>query len=215
MTDKKLQKLVMEELEFEPSIDSADVGVLAEDGVVTLTGHVPSYVQKLAAERAAWRVRGVRAVVQNIVVRYAGEPTSDEEIAKRAVELLKWDSTTPEGIRVTVNKGWLTLEGQVDWQFQRNAAESVLRKLRGVVGITDNITLKPAARAETVRQRIENALKRSAEVEARQIRITVNDGGAITLEGKVHDWSERVAVERAAWSSPGVNSVNDRLTIAG
>ena len=166
MNDKQLRKAVIDELDFEPSIDSADIGVLAEDGVVTLNGHTPTYYQKMAAERATWRVKGVKAVVQNVEVRYSGD-TDDEEIAKRAIGLLKWDSTVPTDIHVTVNKGWITLEGQINWQYQRSNAETDLRHLSGVRGISNNITIKPTARASVVQHRIEDALKRSAETEAR------------------------------------------------
>jgi len=213
MNDKQLRQHVIDELDFEPSIDSADIGVLAEEGVVTLTGHVPSYVQKTAAERATWRVKGVKAVVQNIIVRYPRLQSSDEEIAKRAIELLAWDSSVPDGIRVTVDRGWLTLEGQVSWQFERSAAEKGLRHLIGVTGITNNITLKSIAQVSTVKRCIEEALKRNAEIQANQIRVEIKDGRTVTLEGKVDNWSERAAVEHAVWSAPGVSSVVDNLTI--
>lgn len=212
MNDKHLRQAVIDELDFEPSIDSADIGALSEDGVITLVGHVPTYYQKLAAERAAWRVKGVKAVVQKIEVRYAAD-TSDEEIAKRALGVLKWNSTVPPDIHLTVSKGWVTLDGQVDWQYQRNNAESVLRPLRGVTGITNNIRIKAMAQVPVVRQRIEDALKRSAEVEARQIRVSVSNGDTVMLDGKVDTWSERMAVERAVWSTPGVKEVVDRLVI--
>lgn len=212
MNDKQLRKAVMDELDFEPSIDSADIGVLAEDGVVSLTGHASTYYQKIAAERAAWRVKGVRAVVQNIEVHYAGE-TTDEEIAKRALNLLKWDSTVPRDIHVTVNKGWITLGGDVQWQFQRANAEKDLAHLSGVTGISNNIFIKPAAQASVVQQHIEDALKRNAIVEAKEIRVEVRSGDTVTLEGKVDNWNERKAVERAAWAAPGVRSVIDNLSI--
>jgi len=213
MNDKQLRQSVIDELDFEPSIDSADIGVMAEDSVITLTGHVPAYGQKLATERAAWRVKGVKAVVQNINVRYSTDATSDEEIAKRALSVLLCDSTLPNDIRLTVNKGWITLEGQVSWQYQLANAENDLRHLLGVTGISNNITIKPRAQVSVVKQHIEDALKRSAEIEARQIRIEVKDGNTVTLEGRVDTWSERMAVEHAAWSAPGVKSVVDHLTI--
>lgn len=212
MNDKQLRKAVIDELDFEPSIDSADIGVLAEGGVITLNGHAPTYYQKMAAERAAWRVKGVQAVVMNVEVRYSAD-TGDEEIAKRAVELLKWDSTVPTGIHVTVAKGWITLEGAVQWQFQRASAEKTLRNLRGVTGISNNITIKPAALVSLVQQRIEDALKRNAEVEAKQIRVEIRDGDTVTLNGKVDNWSERMAVERAVWAAAGVKTVIDNLSI--
>lgn len=214
MNDKQLRQSVMDELEFEPSIDASDIGVLAENGVVTLNGHVPLYAQKLAAERAAWRVRGVSAVVQDIEVRYNGMAPNDEQIAKRAADLLRWDGTIPEQVHVTVSNGWVTLSGEVDWQFQRRNAELDLRSMTGVLGISNNITLKPVAQASAIKDRIEDALKRSAELEAKQIRVDISDGGAVTLSGFVDNWSERKAVERAAWSAPGVKAVRDQLSIA-
>lgn len=215
MNDKQLQQHVMDELDFEPSIDSADIGVLAEDGVVTLTGHVPNYAQKLAAERAAWRIKGVKAVVQSIVVRPTGDPASDEEIAKRAVQRLQLDSSIPaDSIRVTASKGWLILEGQVTWQFQRANAEQALRNLIGVTGITNNIALKPMARTLDLQHRIENALRRCAEVEAGKVTVKIKNDGEVILEGAVDTWSQRRAIENAVWSAPGVCAVKDLIAIA-
>lgn len=214
MNDKQLRQSVMDELEFEPSIDASDIGVLAENGVITLNGHVPLYAQKLAAERAAWRVRGVKAVVQDIDVRYNGMAPNDEQIAKRAADLLRWDGTIPDQVHVTVSHGWVTLSGEVDWQFQRRNAELDLRSMTGVLGISNDITLKPVPQVAAVKGRIEDALKRNAELEAKQIRIDISEGGAVTLTGFVDNWSERKAVERAAWSAPGVKAVRDQLSIA-
>lgn len=214
MNDKQLRQDVVDELEFEPSIDAADIGVLVEDGVVTLNGHVPLYAHKLAAERAAWRVRGVRAVVQDIEVRHAGDRGSNEEIARRALDILRWDGTVPEQVHVTMNDGWLTLSGQVDWQYQRDNAEKDLRGLSGVVGITNDITLKPVAQAGTVRTKIEEALKRNAEIQAGQIQVEISDGGTVTVSGEVDNWVEKRAVERAIWSIPGVRALHDHLVIA-
>lgn len=214
MNDRQLRQNVVDELGFEPSIDAANIGVAVDGGVVILSGHVPTYAQKVAAERAAWRVRGVKAVVQDIEVRYAGTPTSDDEIAKRAIELLRWNSSVPDAIRVTVNDGWITLTGEVDWQFQRTGAEASLRGLAGVNGITNNIALRAKPHATEVRERIEEALKRNAELEARQIQVDIRDNGTVTLNGFVDNWSERRAVERAVWSAPGVRALNDNLSIA-
>jgi osmotically-inducible protein OsmY len=214
VNDKQLRQHVIDELDFEPSIDSADIGVVAEDSVVTLSGHVPTYAQKLTAERAAWRVKGVRAVAQNIKVQRSGDPESDEEIAKRALGLLRWDSTVPkDALRVTVSNGWLTLHGEVHWQFQRINAEKDLRNLHGLTGITNNLTLKPVARLSEVQRHIEDALKRNAEVEARKITVQVEPDGEVRLEGTVDTWRERHSIERAAWSVPGVRAVDDRITI--
>ena len=212
--DKDLQQSVLDELDFEPSIDCSHIGVTATDGIVTLTGHVPTYAQKTAAERAVWRVRGVRAVVQKVDVHYRSDAPTDEEIAKRALVVLRWDSTVPDSVHVKVADGWVTLEGEVDWQYQRTNAERGLRRLEGIRGIHNVITLRPRVTPAQVRERIVGALRRSAEVEANGIRVDVRDGGTITLEGRVDNWAERAAVEQAVWSAPGVKSVVDRLVIA-
>ena len=215
MDDNVLQQLVMDELEFKPSIDAADIGVAVDRGVVTLTGHVKSYAQKIAAERAAQRGKGVRAIAQEIQVRYpADKKTSDDEIAKRAADILAWDARVPdEAIQIKVQNGWVTLTGTVEWQYQRAAAESDIRKLSGVVGVSNDIDLKPQVRAPDVRNKIMSALKRNAEIEADSVQVSV-DGDEVTLEGRVHDWYERVVIERAAWSAPGVKHVHDRMTLS-
>jgi osmotically-inducible protein OsmY len=216
MPDKQLRQDVLDELDFEPSIDASEIGVAVKDGVVALTGHVPSYAQKLGAERAVWRVKGVKAIAQELQVHYPdARRLGDDDIARRAVSILGWDASVPaDTIRVTVQDGWVTLSGEVRWQYQRMAAESDVRKLSGVVGISNRIGIAPLLEAEDVQQRIEQALRRHAEVEAHAVRVTVQDGGAITLDGQVDNWDERRAVERAAWSAPGVRSVEDRITIA-
>jgi osmotically-inducible protein OsmY len=215
MNDKELRNNVIDELEFEPSIDASSIGVAAENGVVTLTGHVSSYWQKSAAERAVWRVKGVKAIAEEIEVRFSTDKKrGDDQIAQRAVDLLDWDASVPDGaIRVKVHDGWVHLEGEVNWQFQRQAAEADVRKLSGVVGVTNNISLKQTVQTPDVRKRIEDALKRHAEVEAAKISINVLGNGSVKLEGKVDSWDERRAVERAVWSTPGVRTVDDRISI--
>lgn len=215
MKDLKLRQYVLEELAFEPSIDAANIGVTAENGVVTLNGHVPSYVQKLAAERAAWRVKGVKALAQNIDVRLPGDDVfHDDELADRALSSIAWASVDlQDKIRIRVAHGWVTLTGEVDWNYQRDLVESVVRKLRGVRGITNGIVLSQAVKPEDVKQRISDALKRHAEVEAGRIRVKVNEDGAVTIDGEVDNWDERRAVERAAWSVAGVHSVVDQIKI--
>jgi osmotically-inducible protein OsmY len=213
MVDQQLQDSVMAELRFLPSVDASEIGVLAENGIVTLTGHVPTLQQKATARRAAWRVRDVRALVDNIVVRWHGDPASDEEIAKRALSLLKWDSTVPRGVHVNVEQGRITLEGEADWQYQRANAEIDLQKLAGVIAIDNRIVIRPRAEPDAVRSVIEAALRRSAEVEAANVSVQVEDGRRVTLSGKVTSDRERVVVERAAWSTPGVSSVQNRLEI--
>ena len=214
MSDIQLRQNVLDELEFEPSIDAAHIGVTVDDGVVTLTGHLSSYAEKIAAEEAVRRVKGVRAIAEEIEVRYPGQKqTSDDEIAKRALNILQWDTFLPhENIRLTVHKGLVTLTGEVQWYFQKSGAEKAIRKLSGVTGVVNDITVKPAAKVADIKSKIEDALKRHAEVEAEGIQITVlND--EVTLNGKVESWDERQAVISAAWSAPGVRLVEDNLTI--
>jgi osmotically-inducible protein OsmY len=215
MGELQLQQDVADELEYEPSVNAAHIGVTAEAGVVTLSGHVGSYAEKLAAIAAARRVRGVQAIADEIAVRYAGDKkTSDDEIAKRAVDVLGWDTMVPSGsIQVMVRDGWVTLSGAVDWCYQRKAAEYDVRRLSGVHGVINNIEITPHATAYDVQGKIEGALKRHAEVEAKAIRVTVHDNDRVLLEGKVGSWNERYAVENAAWSAAGVKSVDDRITV--
>jgi osmotically-inducible protein OsmY len=214
MGDNELRQNVLAELEWEPSIEAAHVGVTAEDGVVTLTGHVATYIEKLGAERATRRVRDVRAIVQQIEVRppYTNT-TSDDEIAKRAVRMLDWDVVIPKGsVKVKVHNGWISLMGEVSWQYQKQAAEEDVRKLHGVKGVINNILIKVRIEATDIQRRIEDALKRHAEIEARGIKVSVHDG-KVTLAGKVRDWSERRLLEDAAWSAPGVTAVDDYVSV--
>lgn len=211
--DSRLRQAVEEELAFEPSIDAANIGVAAEDCVVTLSGHVPTFAQKMAAEHAAWRVKNVKAVVDDIVVRPTGAPLSDEEIAKRVVSVLKWNSTVPNAIRATIHQGRVTLEGEVQWQFQRDTAATAVRHLEGVIDVSNRITLKATPREREVKLRIEQALRRNAETEARNILVDLPDGHTVLLDGRVDTYNERMAAERAAWSVPGVTAVVDRITI--
>eukprot|EP00873_Tetraselmis_striata_P030040 jgi/Tetstr1/450304/TSEL_037340.t1 len=213
MDDKTLRQMVIDELDFEPSIDSADIGVAVEAGIVTLTGHVSSYSQKLKAEEVVNRVRGVRGIAEKIEIRVGHARQEDDQIAKRAVNSLQWDSSVPdEKIKVKVQNGWLTLTGEVDWDFERKAAEHAVRKLSGIIGVTNQIHLKARVQPTDVQQRIENALKRSAELEAKNIHVTVQDG-TVKLHGKVKAWYERQLAESAAWAVPGVKAVADELTI--
>ena len=209
-----LRQDIIDELDFDPSIDSANIGVAVSHGVATLTGHVSSYSEKLAAEKAAQRVKGVRAIAQEIVVRYANDKkTADDQIAERALSSIAWDARIPaDGIKVKVAQGWVTLTGHAPWHYQSSAAEAAVRRLSGVVGVTNLIEVKPKTQPQDVRAKILEALKRNAEVEADSIRVVVHDD-KVTLEGKVKAWYERGVAERAAWSVPGVASVEDHLSL--
>jgi len=214
MSDRSLRQSVLDELEFEPAVDATKIGIAVDNGVVTLTGHVSSYAEKIAAEHAVQRVKGVRGVAQEIEVRYPSEgKNGDDEIAQRAAQIIDWDSTVPsDKVTVKVEKGWVTLRGEIEWQFQRVGAESVVRKLSGVVGVTNLIAVRPRVDATNVKHRIEDALKRNAEVEADGIQVVVT-GGKVTLEGKVRTCHERAVAVRAAWAAPGVESVEDLVNI--
>lgn len=215
MNDLDLRDLVLEELEFKPDINAASIGVTVQDGVVTLSGHVNSYAQKVSAERTVKAMKGVRGLAEEIEVRLNKlEGTADDTIASRALNIIAWSSdANVEGIKVTVQKGTVTLEGQLDWQYQKEVIEQAIWRLSGVVGVHNRITLKARADAVDIKRHIEDALKRSAEIQAEGIRVTVN-GGVVKLEGKVHLLREREVVERAAWSVPGVSKVEDYLLIA-
>jgi osmotically-inducible protein OsmY len=214
MDDLKLRQLILDELEFEPSIDAANIGVAVDQGVVTLTGHVGTYAQKLAAEEAVKHIKGVRGIAEEIEVRYPSTPKiHDDEIAKRALDILRWDASVPDDrLQVKVQQGWLTLSGEVDWNFQRKAAEEAVRKLSGLIGVSNQIMLKSTAQTADVKKRIEEALKRNAELEADAIRVSVVDG-RVKLEGKVKAWYERQLAEQAAWAVKGVRAVEDDLRL--
>jgi len=215
MNELRLRDDILDELAYEPIVDAAHIGAAVDQNVVTLTGHVGSYAQKLAAISAVRRVKGVHGIAEEIDVRYSpDERTSDDEIAKRAINMLVWNSIVPsESVQVTVHDGLVTLTGKVNWQYQKSSAERDIRKLSGVRAVVNNIEIEPHAKAEKVRHKIEAALKRHAEVQAKDIRVTVRDESEVLLEGKVQSWDEKVAVENAAWSAPGVKSVKDRLKI--
>jgi osmotically-inducible protein OsmY len=216
MDDKTLRQDIIDELDFDPSVHSSNnIGVAVQNGVVTLTGHVASYAEKLAAERAVRRVAGMRALAEEIEVRYPSEKkTADDQIAERALKVIAWDASVPEdAVSVRVEKGWVTLEGSVPWYYQKRACEDAVRKLTGVAGVSNFIKVQPRVEAADVKNKIMAALKRNAEIEADAIRITVKDG-TVTIDGTVKAWYERDLIEQAAWSAPGVASVIDRVRMA-
>ena len=215
MGDKQIRQNIIDELDFDPSIDAAHVGVSVENGIATLTGHVGSYTERVAAEKAAQKVRGVRGVVEEIKVRFGGEtPPRDEDLARRAVQMLDWSVTVPRNaVQVKVQDGWVTLSGTLGWQYQKEEAYRAIRRLAGVAGIVNTIEVTPEASAPDVRAKIMAALERNAELEADAIKVTVEDG-RVVLEGKVNACHERRLAESAAWSAPGVRAVEDHLTLA-
>ena len=215
MTDLELKRNVESELDWEPSVNAAEIGVAVKDGIVTLTGHVQSYWQKIAAERAASRVSGVKAVANELEIRLpASSERTDEDIARAAVNALNWSISVPaDRIKVKVSKGWITLEGTVEWKYQKAAAEKAVRDLTGVKGVVNLVEVKPRASTVEVKAAIEAALKRSAEVDASRITVEA-DGDKVILRGTVRSWSEREEAERAAWRSPGVRFVDNRITVS-
>ncbi|MBI1361779.1 MAG: BON domain-containing protein [Alphaproteobacteria bacterium] len=212
-TDAAIRADVAEELDFDPSIHSDGVGVAVKNGVVTLSGHVPSYAEKIAAVKAAERVRGVKAVAQDIVVRLPFDnKQDDDEIAARAVNVLKWSVGGMPDLKVAVDSGWVPLEGKATWYFQKKGAERSIRQLTGVVGVTNNILVRPAVLPSAVKQNIAKAFKRNADLESSAIKVDV-DGSSVTLSGKITAWHERKMAEDAAWAIPGVSEVHDNLTL--
>lgn len=213
-TDSQLQKDVMAELEWEPRVDHANIGVAAQDGVVTLSGFVSSYASKLAAEKAARRVKGVRGLAEEIEVRFATDAkTADPEIAKRIADMFDWSVTIPKGkISVKVEHGWVTLSGDVGYHYNRQAARDLASRISGVKGVTNLIGVKKTPSPLDIRHSIIEAFKRSADLDASTITV-VADGDTVKLSGKVHSGYERRIAERAAWAAPGVNRIEDNIMI--
>ena len=213
-TDTDLKNDVLAELLWDPLVPETRIGVSVNHGVVTLTGHVDSYAEKVATRRAAQRVGGAKAIAVELDVVPAGEHRrSDTEIATAAEQALGWNTSVPQGrVKILVEKGWVTLSGELDWNFQRRAVERLIRPLKGVVGIIDNIQLKSSPAPSDLGLRIQDALTRQAMREAKRMDILVL-GGVVTLSGHVHSWAESNAAEGAAWSAPGVSRVNNQLTV--
>lgn len=213
--DFELQRAVLDEVDFEPTVNAAEIGVAVSDGVVTLTGFVDSYAEKLAAERAAKRVHGVKAVAEEIEVRLPlSMKRSDTDIASAALASLAWNTMLPEDqIQVKVEDGWVTLEGELPWAFQRNAAIDAVRVLPGVRGVSNFIAVKPNVATQEIRNRILGAFRRSAELDAEQITVETADG-QVTLSGKVQSWTERDEAGRVAWAAPGVLRVENKISVS-
>jgi osmotically-inducible protein OsmY len=211
-TDSDLRRDVERELEWEPSVDERRIGASVIDGIVTLTGEVSSYSEKWRAERAVERVAGVRGIANEIDVKSTLD-RSDTDIAKMAVDALDANVLVPaDHVQVKVEGGWLTLTGEVAWDYQRRAAERAVRDLPGITGITNLITIKPRVEPVDVKRRVEETFKREAILDAQSITVQVT-GDEVTLRGSVRSWVERHEAEKAAWSAPGVKAVHNHITV--
>jgi osmotically-inducible protein OsmY len=213
--DADIQRDILAELKWEPRVQSTEIGVVVKDGVITLTGEVDSYTRRWAAGEVDHRVRGVKAVANEIDVRLSSEDRkSDANLAAAVVRTLESDALiTVDQLDVTVSNGWVTLKGEVEWQYQRQDAERAVRRLAGVVGVTNLITVRPRVAPTDLKDKIEKALLRTAQADARGIAVDV-DGDAVILKGTVRSWAEREEAEHEAWAAPGVASVDNRITIA-
>jgi len=213
-SDRDIERDVREELQWDPDLDATDIAVSVRDGVVTLTGFVKSYTDKYEAEAAAKRVAGVSAVANDLEVRIPNvDERPDPEIARDAVSAIKSQlPISSERIKVVVKNGWVTLEGQVEWQYQKNTAENAVRRIKGVKGVSNLIVLKPSAEPTEIKSKIMEAFKRNAELDANSIQVEAN-GSEVILKGTVRSWVEREEAERVAWSAPGVTRVEDRIVV--
>jgi osmotically-inducible protein OsmY len=210
--DEEIQKDVLAEMKWHAQLQPNEIGVSVKDGVVALTGWVDSYLKKWSAEDAAHRVAGVKAVANDLEVKLASERT-DADIAEAAIHALEWDVFVPaDRIKVTVSKGWVTLNGDVEWQYQREDAERAVRRLTGVRGVSNLITVVPGTTAPELKRKIEDALVRNAELDAKKITVTVQGNKAI-LRGSVRSWTEKEEAARTAWSAPGITSVENNIIV--
>ncbi|MGA9510579.1 MAG: BON domain-containing protein [Candidatus Sulfotelmatobacter sp.] len=211
-TDEQIQENVMAELKWDAKLQPNEIGVTVKDGIVTLTGWVDSFLKKWSAEDVALKVSGVKAVANDLEVKLSSERT-DADIAAAALRALEWDAFVPsDKVQVTVSKGWVTLKGEVEWQYQKQDAERVVRRLLGVKGVSNLITVEPRANPSELKKKIENALVRNAEVDANRIAVDVQGSKAI-LKGTVRAWAEKEEAERVAWSAPGITSVENRIAV--
>lgn len=214
-SDRDIERDVKEELEWNPDLDTSDIAVTVKDGVVTLAGFVKSYTDKYEAEAAAKRVSGVKGVANDLEVRLPSiDERPDPDIARDAVTALKSQlPISSEHIKIVVKNGWVTLEGQAEWQYQKNTAESAVRRIKGVKGVSNMILLRPRAEPTQIKKKIQDAFKRNAEIDANRIQVETN-GSEVILKGTVRSWIEREEAERVAWSAPGITKVEDRIVVA-
>lgn len=213
-TNNELQQDVLDELNWNPMLNASEIGVIVKDGVVTLTGKVDTYLKKIVAERTAKKVAGVKAVAMDIEIKLPNTRPDDTDIARAAINALKWHSSIPEDkIKIEVDNGWVTLEGQLSWPFQKDTVENCIENLAGVRGISNLITIKPKTDVKLIKDNIVKAFQRNAALEASKITVET-EGDKVILKGTVHSWSEKNEAEKAAWNAPGVAHVVDDLLIA-